>query len=668
MKGKAKDSQSEKHSYKQQSPAREPTREQMELPSSYRSESKDGVARNPRNQRTHENAEFQRRGKITSNTGGEDVSYMPPSSTEHLLSDHFKNLSVAVAAGDIEDLVDSGNGRSQMRPDTKWRGEMPKRRPDDIVSRGSHRMEEGPDRSLQREPEARGKEQRGRGRGRGRGRRHERDEDDDYFQERRKDTYQLCDFIQPRRTPDTKQEDVGKPVEENVLDDYEYDPELNQYRPKLSAIYAQQIQQVEKMQEEERRNASERREETGRERGRGLEDPKRRGRGRGRGRSYMDGGWSGSEERWKDGGFDRRQGSVRGTEYMPGREESRGEDRRRNWREDSGSFGDRRNRDQMRDTHRGRDRPFGGSRRREEGGRREDVSGRSQYGEERMGDWEGGRDDDRRQFEGGERSRDDRGQFGEGRARNWGGGRDEEKDGGRRRQFGEGRGGDRRDDRGQFGEGRVRNWGGGRDEGKGGDRRDDRRQFGEGKGGDGRDNRGQFGEGKGGDGRDNRGQFGEGKGGDGRDQFGERRVRDWGSGRDGDRRQFSEWKGGDRRDDKRQFSEGKGLGDVWRSDDRRQYGERRRGNEMSGTRRQETWNEYDGVGGGGQAGEQFGKRREGRGERSNGRRDRSGHGSGKYVGVREDDSGRVREGQELDSDHWAHLSESAGAPSSAKKV
>lgn len=180
-----------------------------------------------------------------------------------------------------------------------------------------------------------GSDSRGR-EGRGRGRRQDRDDDeDDYCPQRRKEAYQLADFIKaPAATK--KEEDVmkdyqynavsdryyanpKKPLQtDNVLEDYEYDPVTDQYYPKASrgrggSRYGDHIH-VHHFGEDYSHHETSC--DNKKEGNRGRETYRGKGRGRGgRQRSDFDGGRGGRRERSDfDGGRERDFDGGKGRE------------------------------------------------------------------------------------------------------------------------------------------------------------------------------------------------------------------------------------------------------------------------------------------------------------------------------------------------------------------
>ena len=188
IKSKSKDTF---HGKKEPSPSVEaaPTREQMELPASYREE------------RAAKRAERE----------AADIEDLV-SGQGHVPSDPRRMQG----SGRLQEGFKGRHGFKDGESSLQARGE----KSDGGRFGGRHSEEQESDR-------------RGRGRGRERGRsRRDREEEDDYYPQRRKENFQLFDFIQrPEPTATTKPQQR----DENVLEDYDYDPIADQYIPKVSS-------------------------------------------------------------------------------------------------------------------------------------------------------------------------------------------------------------------------------------------------------------------------------------------------------------------------------------------------------------------------------------------------------------------------------------------------
>ncbi len=146
--------------------------------------------------------------------------------------------AAAKETADIEDLVrphDSGKGfgqndsRKMHRTQEGFRGKDGE--PPGFQGRGERSSDGGRVGRLGgRGAEDQVSDRRGRGRGRGR---RDREEEDDYYPQKRKETFQLFDFFQrPEQGSETK---VQQRKDDNVLDDYYYDPVADQYIPRVES-------------------------------------------------------------------------------------------------------------------------------------------------------------------------------------------------------------------------------------------------------------------------------------------------------------------------------------------------------------------------------------------------------------------------------------------------
>lgn len=216
---------------RQQSPVEVSTRQKMELPQSYYTQGSSGSRRE-----------------------GEAIKKDPTrhpaslSKDEHKLPSQMRELSLAEPhTVDIENIVDSNwNGKGFGYGNSGDQGSVKARHFGSSGSGGGEsrhgvRSREFGDRTQRPQREEGGREGRGRGRGR---RQRDTDEEDDYRPQKRKETYMLSDFLERGTQSSGKGEGGGgsggkgsgdsgeRDKEENILNDYIYDEETDQYYPK----------------------------------------------------------------------------------------------------------------------------------------------------------------------------------------------------------------------------------------------------------------------------------------------------------------------------------------------------------------------------------------------------------------------------------------------------
>ena len=219
----------------------------MELPQSYRVERGDGGGKKEReavNSLIREGyKKLDDRSRDVLSRGADKPSSLEENSADYFipqskpqtgicLSDFFNGLSLGEGkTDDIEDVGSAADKGSRIESGKLYREDRHhdnrKGREREFSERKSRELDgkirESSGRS-RRQPseEQESSGTRGRGRGRGRGRRPDRERQDDYHPQRRKESYQLCDFFE--RTATIKDGD-----ENDVLEDYEYDHVSDQY-------------------------------------------------------------------------------------------------------------------------------------------------------------------------------------------------------------------------------------------------------------------------------------------------------------------------------------------------------------------------------------------------------------------------------------------------------